>query len=366
MEADDEITIAKSLIGVDGGVPLTESTGISVLTGRHGRAKMLWFARKNAPLPCTGRLDVFAAESLDAGADGSINFKVYAGEHDNPDDNQQCGILQIKGEDLDEGRIEEGEKMVCDFHIDEGGVPSITVKVPGVRQEFRSGKDFYRHLKDAPNFREMAEAVRREAKALRAKIEGAQNYVDDGALRKALVALDDVDEMRSDETDPETIRRHYENLMQAKSLHARSRKEHKHIHLQAEVDLWRNAWNNDAAAWAEEGAKKRVAKLIDAACKAAAAGSDECLDHIADIRRERFDALWKEDWYVVQLFKSFRKSIDERGVLGGEGRVLIEQGEKLMAMDDMVRMRNVVAQMSGLLYGGKGEEMLLKSNIREE
>ena len=366
MVADGEITIVKSLVSVDV-VPLTESTGISVRDGSRGREKMLWFARRGASLPCSGSLDVFAAEQLEAGEDRSINFKVYTGEHDDPADNQARGILQIRGEDLDEGRIEEDAKMVCDFHIDEGGAPSITVKVPDVRQEFRSGKDFYRHLAGAPNFREMAEVVRQDAKELRERVVGAQSYVDDGRLRRALVHLDEVEEMQADETDPETIKGHYETLMNAKSLLAQSRKDHKHIHLQAEVDLRRTKWADEAAAWAEEGTKKRVAKLFDAACKAAAAGSDECLDHIEDIRRETMDVLWKEDWYIIRVFKWLRETIEKRGGMGGEGSSLIKQGERLMEMDDVMRMRGVVVQMLGLVHGGRGKALLLDPvNIRAE
>ena len=369
MEADGESTISRSRVSVHV-VPLTESTGLSVLDGSSGRTKMLWFARMDEPLPCSGSLDVFAAEQLEAGEDRSINFKVYTGEHDNPAYNKMCGILQIKGEDLDEGRIEEGAKIVCDFHFDEGGALSITAKAPGVRQVFGSYKDFYRHLEGALNFRdrEAAEVVRQDARELRKKVVSAQNHVDDDRLRKALVHLDEVEEMQADETDPETIKGHYEILMKAKDLFGNSYKDHKCTHLQAEVDLCRTRWADEAASWAEEGTKKRVAKLLDAARKAAAEESDECLDRIADIRRETWDVLWKEDWYIIRLFKWLRETIEKRGGMGREGSSLIKQGERLMEKDEVMRMRGVVVQMHRLVHGGSGKAppLLAPVNIRAE
>ena len=364
-ETASAIRINRSLSSVEA-VPLTDSIGIGVLAGkgRSGRTKMLWLARRGAELPAAGSVDFLANEALEAGEERSINLKVYTGEHDKPEENQAHGVLRIKGTDLDEGRIEEGAKLKCEFQIPDGGNLKLTVKVPDVRQEFSSDHNYYVHEEGALDYREAAGSIKGEAEELRREVDEAQNYVEDKRLRRAQVLLDEIEELSHSETDPEMVKEHYDRAQEAKNLLALTRKDHRPIHLQIEVEKVRTLWNNEAAAWAEDGTKERVAKLFDTAAKAAAVGDEECEDRLDDIRRETWETLWKEDWYVMQLFKSVRGNV-MRQRKGAEAASLIEKGDMLAERGDTERLREVVQQMFGLVHGEWGEPVWLEGiNIR--
>ena len=362
-ETASAIRINRSLSSVEA-VPLTDSIGIGTLAGRSERTKMLWLARRGTELPTAGSVDLFASETLEAGEERSINFKVYTGEHDKPEENQVRGILRIKGTDLDEGRIEEGAKLECEFHIPDGGNLKLTVKVPDVRQEFSSDHNYYAHEEGALDYREAAGSIKKEAEELGLEVDEAQNYMDDKRLRRARVLLDEVDELSHRESDPETVKMHYDRAQEAKNLLALTRRDHRPIHLQIEVEKVRVQWNDEPAAWAEDGTKERVAKLFDAAAKAAAVGDEECEDRLDDIRREAWETLWKEDWYVIQVFNSIHGFAVRQGI-GAEAASLIEKGEMLAERGDTERLREVVQELFGLVHGERGAVLALEGiNIR--
>ena len=358
------IRINRSLSAV-AAVPLTESVGMGVLagTGRSGRTKMLWLARRGAELPVQGSVDLVAHEPLEAGEERSINLKVYTGEHDRPEENQAHGVLRIKGTDLDEGRIEEGAKLECRFQILEGGQLKLTVKAPDVRQEF-SDRNYYVHEEGAIDYRKAAESIKGEAGEVRREVENTQDRVDDERLRRALVLLDGIEDLSHEETDPETVKEHHDRAGEARNLLSLVRKDHRPALLQMEVDKVRTHWNKVAAAWAEDGTKERIAKLFDAASRAAEVGDEECEDRLDDIRSEILDTLWKQDWFVVETFKQLRTLVVQQ--TGAEAASLIKAGDVLATKGDTERLREVVQQMVRLSSGGEnptGEARWLLEDI---
>ena len=361
-ETASAIRINRSLSGVSA-VPLTESIGIGVRagTGRSGRTEMLWLARRGAELPVQDSVDVAANEALEAGEERSINMKVYTGEHDRPEENQAHGILRIKGTDLDEGRIEEGAKLNVRYQILEGGQLTLTVVAADLRQEFRSDHNYYVHEDGAMDYRKAAGSIKEEAEGLRQEVEQTQERVEDERLQRAVLLLDEVEGLAHNETDPETVKEHHHRAGEARNLLALTRKEHRATLLQIEVEKVRRRWN-EAAVWAEDSTKERVAKLFEAATKAATIGDEECEDRLDDIRSETWETLWQEDWFVVQLFKEGRKIVMQERT-GAEAAGLIEKGDWLAEKGDTERLREVVLQMMRLTHGERGEARWLLEDI---
>ncbi len=63
-----------------------------------------------------------AAESLKARASGSLNFKLWKGDIDDPiTDDRQIGVLKISGSDFDHGVIPAGAHLECDYEILDSG-----------------------------------------------------------------------------------------------------------------------------------------------------------------------------------------------------------------------------------------------------
>ena len=345
-------------------VPLTASIGIGVLSGnvRNERTKMLWLARRGDELPAYGSVDLLTTETLCAGDNRSINLKVYTGENDKPGENQAHGILRIKGADMNEGTLQEGATLKCEFQILEGGQLNLTVKAPDVRQEFRSDRNYYVHEEGAMDYRKAAGAIKEDSEKLREKVDEAQSYVDDKHLRRAQVLLDEIDSLSHRETDPETVKGAYDRSQEAKNLLATARKSHKSTLLQMEVEKERARWNEYAAPWAEEGVQSRVGKLFDAATIAAAAGDDECEDHLGDIRQEQWETLWNEDWYVVDFFKAVKGIVIQKNA-GAEAVGLIEKGDMLLERGDVERLREVALNIVRLIQKADGATASLLESI---
>lgn len=356
------IRINRSLSSV-AAVPLTESIGIGVLagTGHSGRTKMLWLARRGTELPVQDSVDVVANEALEAGDERSINMKVYTGEHDRPEENQAHGVLRIKGTDLDEGRIEAGAKLNVRYQIREGGQLKLTVVAADLRQEFRSDRNYYLHAEGAMNYRKAAGSIKDEAEELRQEVEETRGRVEDDRLGRALLLLDEVEGLGHNETDPETVKEHHDRTGEARNLLALTRKDHRAASLQIEVEKERCRWT-EAAVWATDGTKDRVAKLFDAAAKAASAGDEECEDRLDDIRREIWETLWKEDWFVVQSYKDWRRKVMHERT-GAEAASLIEKGDWLVERGDTERLREVVLELVRLVHGTSGEARWLLEDI---
>ena len=362
-ENPSAIKVTRSLSSVSA-VPLTNSIGIGVLAGkeRSGRTKMLWLARRGDELPVKRSVDLFTVQSLESGEERSINFKIYTGEHDKPGDNQAHGVLRIMGTDIDEGKLEAGSRLECRYEIQEGGDLTLDVSVPDIRQVFRKdSRNYYAHKEGAMDYRNAAGYIKQEAKALSKEVVEAQNYIDDKRLRRARVLLDEVDELSHRETDPETVKENHDRAGEAKNLLALTRKQHRSTLLQLEVEKVRALWNDKAAVWAENGAKDRVAKLFDAATSSAAIGDDECEDRLDDIRNEIRETLWKQDWYVVRVYKSVRGTL--KSADGAEAASLIQKGDSLERLGDTKRLRNVVIEMISLAHGGQGDARWLLEDI---
>lgn len=357
------VRVTRSLSSVSA-VPLTKSIGIGVIAGkgRRGRTKMRWLARRGDELPVKGSVDLFATQALESGEERSINLKVYTGEHDKPEDNQAHGVLRIMGTDLNEGKLNVGSRLECHYSIREGGQLTLTVKAPDIRQEFRSDHNYYAHQEGAMDYRSAAGSIREDAEQLSREVEEAQNFVDDKRLRRAQVLLDEIDGLSRRETDPEIVKDHHDRAEEAKNLLAVTRKQHRSTLLQLEVEKVRAHWNDEVVAWAEDRTKERVAKLFDAATKGATVGDDDCEDRLEDIRTEIWDTLWKEDWYVVELYKSLRSILTTRQT-SAEVAVLIEKGDSLNRLGDTELLRTVVGEMISLVHGEQGDPRWLLEDI---
>ena len=357
------IKITKALASIES-VPLSSSIGIEVRTGRTGRTKIDWLARKGAELPLTGARQYRADDQVVAGESDSITMSVFSGEHDDPQSCKKVGAMRIQGTDLDEGTIEKGAVLECKYTIGEGGQINFQVTVEGVKQVFDTNRNYYARKVDAIDYREIAGSIQREAAKLREDVERAEDQVEDKGLRRALVLLDEVDELPEGEKDPEVLKEHDERLQEVKNLLARAKKTHRSTLLGVEVREARKYWEQKVVPWAEESTRMRMEKTIHSAEAAAAMGEDECEDYVSDIYRESWETLWKEDWYVQETYKSFRRRAMQ-GALGPEAHALVRQGDQLLERGDSERLRETVIALIRCQPAAAGEQrwLLAESNI---
>ncbi|MCM1512484.1 MAG: Hsp70 family protein [Oxalobacter formigenes] len=93
----DKIAITRTAATVDA-IPASHSVGIEVLEKLGGRPTLDYLVRSGDSLPKKGKKVFKAAESLKAGAAGSLNLKLWEGEIEDPvTDNRPVGVLKISG-----------------------------------------------------------------------------------------------------------------------------------------------------------------------------------------------------------------------------------------------------------------------------
>ena len=119
----DKIVITRTAATVDA-IPASHSVGIEVLEKLGGRPVLDYLIRSGDSLPKKGKKVFKAAESLKAGASGSLNLKLWEGEIEEPiTDNRPIGVLKISGSDFDDGVIPAGADLECEYlsliHISE-------------------------------------------------------------------------------------------------------------------------------------------------------------------------------------------------------------------------------------------------------
>ena len=345
-----------------GAVPLSRSIGIAVVEGRNNeREKMVWLAKEGDELPIEGEKKFVANESVEAGSPKAVVLKVYEGEDESPGRNVQHGVMKVEGADISTGSIKEGDELIVKYRIGEGGELHLRVRVPTVQVE---AHEYYRHEEGRYDYRKAAGLILLEGAALHVEVDEADDLVDDKRLTKAKALLDDVEEMDEEEDDPETVKQTHDRVKEAQALLAGVEKDHKSTLLRCKVEAMRKRWNDEAAPWAEEGVQTRVQKMLDSAATSAGLRNDECEDMLADISREIFNTLWKEDWYVAGMFR-YMKGEALHGRLGPGAAELVEKGDILLQRGDCERLKQVVLDMFGTRPARGGMlTMMARVNVR--
>ena len=312
-------------------VPLNHSIGVAVLEGKtKHRERMVWFAKQGEELPVAGKAVLVATEEVEAGSPDAINLKIFEGEEEDPNRNEQYGVLRIEGEKIENGSIEVGMELHVDYEIREGGELHLKVQVPRMKLV---ETEYYHHEEGRLDYRAAAGIVVEEAGNLRGEVEEANDFVDDRRLTKALVLLDEAEEMSVTADDPETVKGNHDRVKEARRLLAKVEKDHKSTLLRNKMAKVKKRWEEDAMPWAEDGTRSRVAKMLESAATSAGLRNDECEDTLADVEQEIFETLWKEDWYVIGTYERIKKGCNvrrdapRRGRAHGQGRPTTEAGE---------------------------------------
>ena len=329
-------------------VPLAKPIGIEVLKGRSKRTEMWWIGKEGDELPLTKTGTFYAGEQIRAGSPQTLRFKVLEGAHKEPHRNEMHGVFAITGTDIDEGVIEEGVELEASFTIGEGGQLKVSIKVPSVKQVFSGDKNYYRHEEGRLDYREAAGTIREAADDLKEEVQEAADVVDDRELRKALVLLEDVEHLDWEEDDPETVKEHHDRTKEARDLLAKAQERHKSMILQHRVAGIRKRWEDNAAAWADEGTKERVRKQLASAERAAGLKNNECEDALSDVESEIWKTLWKEDWFVFQMF-DYAREMATHGRMGSQAAAVVAKGEHFKQRGDAERLRPVVGELMGML-----------------
>lgn len=359
----EHIVITSTAATVDA-IPASHSVGIEVLERLGGRPVLDYLVKSGDSLPKKGKKTFKAAESLKAGAAGSLNLKLWEGEIEDPiADNRPIGVLKISGSDFDDGVIHAGADLECDFKILDSGNVVLEVSVPCIGGTFNSDKNFYSRQEGQLDYTSAAVMVAEEGERTLSRIDAINDVVDNEKLDQARKKLESAVSLDPEEAETENSQEAMEQVLEARRLLSQVRKEHLKEIRQIDLDnvvssfdalIRQHARPSEISAF--ENLSKTAQRSIDK--------NDSDFEHYLDeLQSKNFEILWRQDWFVIKKFK-FVVSSPHLFVDKHRFEELTQLGTQLMRSDDIQKLRDVVAQLAMIqIGGGPDNETLDAANI---
>lgn len=347
----DKIAITRTAATVDA-IPASHSIGIEVLEKLGGRPVLDYLVHAGDSLPKKGKKIFKAAESLKAGAAGSLNLKLWEGEIEDPiTDNRPVGVLKIAGTDFDDGVIPAGADLECAFEILDSGNILIEVSVPCIGGTFRSGKNFYSRQEGQVDYTAAAAIVAGESEKTLNRINEINRVVDNPKLEQARQKLAAAASLDKQEAEAEKAQEAMENVLEAKKLLARVRKEHMKEIRRIDLDSVAAFFEQHVRQYARPSEASAFDNLVKTAQRAIERNDKDFEHHIDELRGKNFDILWRQDWFVLERFKWLAGSPH---LFADKPRFeeLVQAGTQFMREDNMEKLRDIVARLSMMQIGG--------------
>jgi molecular chaperone DnaK len=359
----DKIVITRTAASVDA-IPASHSVGIEVLEKLGGRPVLDYLVRSGDPLPKKGKKVFKAAESLKAGASGSLNLKLWEGEIKDPiTDNRPVGVLKISGSDFVDGVIHAGADLECEFEILDSGNIKLEVSVPCIGGTFHSGKNFYSRQEGQLDYTVAAVMVVEEGERTLNRIDEINEVVDNPKLDQARQKLESAVSLDPGETETEKSQEAMEKVLEARKLLAQVRKEHLKEIRQIDLDLVVSFFDEDIRQHARPSEASAFDNLRKTAQGSINRNDSDFEHHLDELKGKNFEILWRQDWFVIERFKWI---VSSPHMFADKHRFaeLTQIGTQLMRSDDIEKLRAVVAQLSMIQIGrGPDDEMFDVANI---
>ncbi len=359
----ESIIITRTAATVDA-IPASHSIAIAVLDKIGGPQVLEYLVKSGDSLPKQGSRTFKAAESLKAGAAGSLNFALWEGEIEDPvTDNRPIGVLKISGSDFDDGVIPAGADLECEYEILDSGNIRIEVSVPCIGGTFHSGKNFYSRQEGQIDYTVAATRVVEEGERTLSRIDEINNVVDNLKLDQARQKLESAVFLDPEEAETEKSQEAMEKVLEARKLLAQVRKEHLKEIRQIDLDGVASFFDEHIRQHARPSEASAFDNLAKTAQRSIDRNDKDFEHHLDELRGKNFEILWRQDWFVVEQFKGM---VSSPHLFADMQRFheLTQIGIQLMRSDDIEKLRAVVAQLLNIqIDGGSGKEMFDTANI---
>lgn len=321
--------------------------------------------REGDQLPKKGKRTFKTSESLKARSAGSIKFKLWEGDIEDPiNDNRFIGMFEIKASDIDEGAvIPAGAELICEYEVLDSGNIALEVSVPLIGGLFHSGRNFYSRQEGQIDYSQAAKLVVEQSEHAMQRLEEMALKIDDPRLDQAREKLEQAESIKPGETDPELAKQAMDNVQEAKRLLALARKGHLPEIRQLELDNTIEFFDEHVREHARPTEANGFDNLAKTAQRAIDNKNGDFEAHLDDLRSKNFMILWREDWFVLDRFNRLAKDSylfqDAR-----EHTQLVNAGTEALKANDMKRLRAVVLQLDSVRIGSSGDdEMMAGANI---
>lgn len=358
----DRIVITRTAATVDA-IPASHSIGVEVRDAVSNLSKLFYLVRAGDQLPAKGHEVFKAAESLRAGAPGSLNFKIWEGDIDHPvEDNTFVGLLEIKGGDFDTGVIPAGSDLKLSYEIGDGGNVDIQVEVPSIGGSFRSDKNFYSRSSGMIDYSKAAKRILDDATAVTSQLAEISAKVEDPALVEAREKLESASAINDGETDPEVAKQARDQVQQAKILLASAKKANFRVIRRMELDHVVEFFQalrpmaKPAEITSFEALQAATERLIGTPGLAFDASLQELRGKVGVVLR-------RQDWFTVDRFK-YLASTPHLFTDTKTFERLVAEGERAIQGGDIEALRAAVSNLEVTrIISADADDLIAKTNI---
>lgn len=345
---NDNIVITKTAATIVG-IPASHSIAAIVLNKIGGDQVLDYLVKAGESLPKTGQKIYRAGETLKAGSAKALNFNLVEGDIEYPvTDNRPIGYLQISGNDFEDDIIPAGAELEFNYQIMDSGNLVVSVSVPSIGITFET-KNFYTTAGKTPDFSQTSEQVNRDALELLDRISNMEEAVVDPALSEAKDKANEALFLNQKGESAEAIGEAWNKIYEVKRLLSKTRERNLKAIRQGELERQLAIYEESAKPYATavelaryEGLRHNAGKCIDK-------NDSEFELTLAKIHDEIFTILWRQDWFVIDLFNHFA------GHPAGcqdmqRFQELVAEGQRLKQADRIADLKRVLAEMVSLAY----------------
>lgn len=360
--AQDRISISRTAAQIDA-IPASHSISIEALEKIYGRRILDYLVREGDPLPKKGKKMFKAAESLRAGAAGSLKFKLLEGNIEEPiDDNPLIGMFEIKGSDLTDGVIAKGADLICEYEVLDSGNIILGVTVPSIHGFFKSDRNFYSRQEGQIDYTKASRRIEEETQHIEERLDAIASKVDDPRLDQARERLDRT-AAEHVEGDPEAAKQAMDDIQEVKKLLARTRKEHLKEIRQIELDNAVEFFNSCVRGHARPSEAASFDSLAKTTQRAIGNNNPDFESYLDDLKGKSFTILWRQDSFVIGRFKWLSEDTFLFPNVA-EHAELCRGGQQALQAGDIDKLRQVVAQLESTRIGSTAEgDMIAAANI---
>ena len=342
--AADRVVIAKVAGTVDA-IPASHSIGVEALDRVGGSSRMVYLVRAGDQLPAKGEQHFRAEETLLAGSDNSLKFKLWEGDIERPiSNNAFIGLFEIKGSDLTQDAILAGADLIMKYEVMDSGALSINVEIPSISSSWPN-RNFYSRRSAEVDYTRSASRIRMEAESIERQIVDLSTKLDSQDLRAAQERIAGATSINIAETDPEAAKQAADHLQEAKRLLAGAKKANLSLIRRYELDLVVQIFNESVRKLAKPAEVASFDKLHESAETLMNRPSSDFEARVQEMHNKAFAILARQDWFVVDRFNHYDREwsdlFSDRGVYDS----LIAQGRKAMAEGQVEQLREVVASL---------------------
>ena len=357
-----EITVTRTLATI-GAIPASHSIGVEVVDKLGGVPVLEFLVNEGDALPKKGSITFKAGQTIKAGTNDSINIKLWEGNIQAPiTDNRFIGVLKITGTDLSSGVVPTGADIECEYEMSDSGTIQLEASIPCIGASF-SNHNFYSRQEGQVDLADI-DSIAEQGRTVLERIDDMAERVNDPQLeqaRKKAQLAADLDSQES--SDPETVQKANNELLEAKRLINKTRQNNLQEIRQMDLDNCVKFFDGYVRQYANPAEEHAFDSLIRTA-RRSIDRNDADFDNILDnMKTKNTIILIRQDWFIIDWYQRATASTANYIDIV-KFRELKRMGDQALADDDMDSLRQILFELLSIqIQTSSGDGMFDIANI---